>query len=216
MAARVIGCLTQKGGGGKTTTATHLAVWLSMYYPKQKLAVFDLDEAEHFTTWQKQYEKASGQQRPWQRFTMSDSSAAANIKHLSGFDIVLIDGAPGMNDTMQACIEVCDSIIIPTNPSAGGINSARATATALRFHPQRKEHLKAALCMNRMVRTNTAKDFYDAMHNMNFPALTNTTTFLDVWERAAFTGYTVFELEPNGKAAEETDQVFTELMEKLQ
>lgn len=222
MAARVFGCLTEKGGGGKTTNATHLAVWFSMHYPELKLAVVDLDDAKHFTNWQDRYEKDEDgnvvRNRPWTRFTISDSSAVQMVKHIEGFDVVLIDGAPGLreSDTTMAIIEVCDSIIIPTNPNYSGVDSARKTVQTVRFHPKRKEHLKAAICMNRMVRTNTAKDMYEAIHNMNCLALTNTTSFLDVWERSFNEGLTVFEVEPNGKAAEEADQVFTELMEKLQ
>lgn len=218
MAARVIGCLTEKGGGGKTATSTHLAVWFSIHYPELKLAVIDLDSAEHFTKWQGRGEKKAGAKRPWKLFSIPNHSAVEVVKHLEGFDVILIDGQPGIEDdnVSMAIIEVCDSIIIPTNPSFGGVDSARKTVQIVRFHKERKEHVKAAICMNRMVRTNTAKDMYEAMHDLNCLALSNTTSFLDIWERAFTEGVTVFELEPEGKAAEEADQLFTELMEKLQ
>lgn len=85
--AFVIAVINQKGGAGKTTTTISLAgAFTSMGY---NVAIIDSDSQGNMRDW-----KAVREENPIPVLGIDRPTIHTDIKSLSRFDIVLIDGAP--------------------------------------------------------------------------------------------------------------------------
>jgi len=120
----IVTIATSKGGGGKTTLTTCLAVGLTTR--GFKVAVIDADRNATFSDWHKtNYEGAA--------FT-----SLAEIRHVEVIDlaqnqaevhdVVLVDTAGFENLTAAGAISTADYVLIPCMPDRGSIREAMKTA----------------------------------------------------------------------------------------
>ena len=91
------------------------------------------------------------------------------------YDIVVIDGAPRVNELGRAAIMASDLALIPVQPSPYDVWAAAETVQLIREAQQFKERLRSAFLINRKI-SNTAigRDFHAALEQ--FPE----TPVLDV------------------------------------
>ena len=107
-----------KGGVGKTTTAVHLATYLS---PKAKTLLIDSDQNRSASGW------ATRGQLP---FTVIDERQAA--KYARHYDHIVIDtqARPDQSD-LEALADGCDLLVVPCTPDALALDAVMLTVNAL-------------------------------------------------------------------------------------
>ena len=108
-----------KGGVGKTTTAVHLAAYLSDSAPTLLL---DGDENRSATAWS---------QRGSLPFRVADERQAAKLG--KSFEHMVIDTQARPNgDDLKALAEGCDLLVIPSTPDVLSLDALMLTVQALK------------------------------------------------------------------------------------
>lgn len=107
-----------KGGVGKTTTAVHLACFLKEH---GSALLVDGDPNRSATHWAKRGELP---------FKVVDVMAAA--KHSKDYEHIVIDtAARAEKDDLEALVEGCDLLVLPTTPDALAIDAMLQTVDLL-------------------------------------------------------------------------------------
>jgi len=119
---KVLSILSQKGGVGKTTIATCLAV--AAEEDGKKTAIFDLDPQATASFWKDTREADTPAVLSIQAVRLSAMLGAAKD---AGTDLVIIDGAAVARDIAYAAAEVSDFVLIPTKAAVFDIKSMMHT-----------------------------------------------------------------------------------------
>ena len=126
-------------------------------------------------------------------------------KLAAGYDIVLIDGAPRVNDLGRSAILASDFVLIPVQPSPYDVWAAADTVQLIREARQLKPGLKAAFVINRKIaRTAIGRDASAAL--ARFEDVRVLTAFLNqrvIYAETAARGLSVIEAAPESAAARE-------------
>lgn len=110
----IVTCSGFKGGVAKTTTAVHLACYFSQ---KGDTLLVDGDPNRSATSWAK---------RGQLPFKVVDLMAAA--RHAPAFEHVVIDTAARPDkDELEALVDGCDLLILPTSPDALSVDAMLQT-----------------------------------------------------------------------------------------
>lgn len=205
---KTLTCLSAKGGTGKTTLASNLAVVAEHHGISTVL--LDLD--------------AQGSLLAWARVRAEDTPvvAAADAKHLpslleaaraNGADLCLIDTPPNAADkAVGAAARAAQHMLVPCRPALFDLASIGASLDVAK-----RANVPVTLVLNgvppRGPFVREARNALEAQYG-DMPQL------LAIGQRVAFmhaarAGMAVTEWEPRGKAAAELTQLFTSLAERL-
>jgi polyhydroxyalkanoate synthase len=122
LAAMIIGVLNRKGGVGKTTIAINVAATLAV--AGVRVLLVDADPQASALSWSSLRERdplfaVVGMARPTLHRELPGIAAK--------FDVVIIDGGPGVNDLGRAAILASDLVLIPVQPSPYDVWAAAET-----------------------------------------------------------------------------------------
>jgi chromosome partitioning protein len=107
----IISILNQKGGCGKTTIATNLAVAMSREF--KVLLVDGNPQQASASDW---YE--AGGSEFVDSISVDKPSMIKGLKNVgAGYDYVIVDTSPAKNESAAACISISDLVLIPVQPS---------------------------------------------------------------------------------------------------
>ena len=109
---RVIALANPKGGVGKTTIATALAVRAAE--ESRRVALLDLDPQESLASWWTR----RGKTKNPKLFEVDAAVEAIEMLISEGWEWVFVDTGPARIDLIEAGIVVADLVLIPTRPSA--------------------------------------------------------------------------------------------------
>ena len=206
----IIAILNSKGGTGKTTLTTNLAG--SLYKRGYKVLIVDSDP--------------QGTARDWHAAKPEDADLPAVIamdrptlhKDIpqieSSFDFVLIDGAAKLEDMSASAVKVADLILIPVQPSGYDLWGASDLVSLIHARQSVTDGVpRAAFVVSRQIQgTNLADEISEAVESFDLPLLEARTTQRVAFAEAGQSGLTVLDLEPNGKAAQEIEEITSELL----
>jgi chromosome partitioning protein len=205
----VVAILNQKGGVGKTTLATNLA--RSFGLEGAKVLLVDSDPQGSARDWHAagdgQLVNVVGLDRP----TLDkDLKAVA-----SGYDWLIIDGAPQAHNLTVAAIKAADLILIPVQPSPYDIWGTSDVVDLVKERQQIMDgRPRAALVVSRRIRgTKLGEEIGSALASYELPVFASGTTQRVIYANSAATGTTVLDAEPHGPAAEEIHALTQELKE---
>lgn len=207
---RVIGVLQQKGGVGKTTLSLNLAAC----YARQglKVLVVDADPQGSAQEW--------AAMRSVEPLFSVVGMARPNLHReleriVSGYDIVVIDGAPRSNDLVRSALLASDHVLIPVQPSPFDIWAARQIVALVEAAQEFKPALTASFVISRKVGNSViGREAAKVFTEQPFPLEPVSIKQRVVFAEAAASGLTVVESEPDGAAAREVAALAEALLVK--
>lgn len=124
--AIVIGVNSAKGGVGKTTIATNLAVRASLDPSvKGKVAIIDMDPQLGSGRW------GELRGRDPETFNgINDPEEEVDRLDRGGYDVIVMDGSPSSLELAEIAMSLCHLVVVPLRVSDQDIRSASATVAS--------------------------------------------------------------------------------------
>jgi chromosome partitioning protein len=201
MAGLIIGVVGKKGGSGKTTVAVNLAGALAELFTE--VLVIDADPQGTALTWR----AAAGETGfPVQVIGLPQPVIHQEApKFAQKYDAIVIDSPSGYQDEqIQRSVMLASSlVVIPVQPSAVDIWSARDTVAlvtqAKLYNPDLKAHL---LVSRAQPRTRLSQEAREALEGLSFPVFQSTISQRIGLAEAPLYGKLILHYANNPAAAE--------------
>lgn len=196
---KTIAIISQKGGAGKTTVATHLAVAAEIL--GFNTALFDLDPQASASSWSDKRNNPSPAVVSAQAARLPGllEQAAAQSAHL-----VIIDSAPNADAASLAAARAADLILIPCRPAAFDLNAIGTTLNLAAVAGKPAYVLLNAVPPLGRVGEEARRALEDAGVKVAQPVLHQ----LVAYSHAVNDGRTAQELDARSKAASEIEALF--------
>jgi chromosome partitioning protein len=204
----IIGVLNRKGGVGKTTVAINVAATLAA--AGGRVLLVDADPQASALSWSSMREREP-------LFAVVGMARPTLHRELPGmakrYDVVMIDGAPGVNDLGRAAILASDLVLVPVQPSPYDIWAAAETVQLIREARQLRGSLKGAFIINRKI-ANTAlgREAATALAQFDLPVLATALNQRVIYAESAARGLAVIEAAPNSEAAREMGHLAKQIL----
>jgi len=210
---KIIAIMAQKGGVGKTTLTTNLAIAAAQ--AGYKSAILDMDDQRSAEYWAALRKRSETAKMPWPNVqgevpSMLDR-AISDIRN-RGHDLLFIDTAPNAARAAKAIATAADFILIPTKPGALDIRAIEETMEIADFYGK-----PAAVVLNDAPTNSSLAE--QAAHYIagshKYPLAEEILGNRVAFSKAIGSGLGVLELEPSSKAADEVRGLYHWLARKL-
>lgn len=203
----IISFLNQKGGVGKTTLATHLAVAYTR--KKKRVLLVDADPQGSSLDWS----ASRVEEKKLSVIALPKPVLHKELpKMAEDYDVIVIDGAPRVYDVARSALLASDVVLIPVQPSPYDVWAAKDIVELLADTSSFKDNLKSAFVINRkVVNTAIGRDVTKALSEYDVPVLKSQICQRISFAECAATGQTVLEIEPNGLASQEINDLAKEI-----
>jgi chromosome partitioning protein len=207
----IIGVLNQKGGVGKTTIAVNVAACLAMR--SKRVLLVDADPQGSSLAWSAAREapplfSVVGMAKPTLHREMPEIAR--------DYDVVVIDGAPRVNDLGRAAILASDTILIPVQPSPYDVWASVDIIKILKEARSLGANVKAAFVITRKIpNTVLGREVTEALSEHELPVLAAQIYQRQCYATTAGEGLTVIEMKPTEKSHREAAEEVRNLVEEL-
>lgn len=196
---KTLAIISQKGGVGKTTLATALAV--ASEVDGQPAAVFDLDPQASAAFWKdtREAETPAVIAVPPARLLHVLKAAAG-----SGCAMAIIDAPPFAKDIAFEAAQHADFILVPTRPAVLDVMAMTKTLELVRYYAK-PSSVVLTFCPTQ------GREVADTEAAVKQLGATLATVHIHnrvAYSRAQQTGLSAQEFEPNGKAADEIKKLY--------
>jgi chromosome partitioning protein len=204
----IIAVLNQKGGVGKTTLSVNLAAALAL--SGQRSLLIDADPQGSALDWQ----AARQGESLFPVVGMAKPTLHKDVPALAaGYEQVVIDGPPRVNELAKSAILAADLILIPVQPSPYDVWAADEIVKLIREAALYKEALRGVFVITRKIgNTAIGRDVAQALKDYPFPVAAAAIGQRVVFAESAASGLSVLEAEPKGQATKEIQSLVHELL----
>src|SRR5271157_4693497 len=197
---KTIAIISQKGGAGKTTLSVHLATAAAL--AGHNTAIIDLDPQGTAASWGDRRQADAPEVVSGQAARLSVLIEAAQT---NGADFLILDTAPNADQTALRAAQTADLVLIPCRAATFDLEAIKATLTLSQL-AQKPAFVVLNAIPPRSGIGREAAEGLTAQGARVAPVMLS--------QRAAFThgvidGRTAQEFEPDGKAAEEIEALYT-------
>ncbi|MBW4626506.1 MAG: ParA family protein [Brasilonema octagenarum HA4186-MV1] len=212
---KTISIISRKGGAGKTTLTVHLAV--AACIDGKETAIIDLDPQASAAGW--------GDSRKQEIPAVVSAQAARLPKVLeaavnNGADLAIIDTAPHSETAALAAIRAADLILIPCRPAILDLRAIGDTIDLVNLASKTATVVLNAVPPRGSLADEAVEAICALRSSKAIAPLGVSIAPIRIGQRAAFVhsltaGQTAQEYEPEGKAAEEIQQVYKWMCDAL-
>jgi chromosome partitioning protein len=204
---KTIAFICQKGGTAKTTSAINLAV--EALSRGHKVVVVDLDPQVSASNWSDLREASE------------PAVISPQVPHLdrvlaqaqeNGADLVIIDTAGRTNDAALAAAKAADLVFVPLQPSLVDLGTVKATLDIIRM----AGNPPAVAILTRVKASGTSQEAAGAwlgQHKLEVASVVLGERI--IYQNAYARGLGVTEAEPQGKAAQEIQQLYMLMCQRV-
>lgn len=210
MAGRIYTIAQQKGGSGKTTLSTHLAVVWSLEQGL-RVAVLDVDPQGSLGEWLERREQRLGDDQTGLSFrTASGWGARREARALArDHDIVIVDTPPHADREARTAMELAALVVVPVQPTPADLWATGAT-----LELAAKERVPALMVLNRVAaRARLTGEMIAALGDFEAPLAAARLGNRVAFAESLGLGSTANELRPSSPAAAEIRALAAELSE---
>lgn len=196
---------SRKGGSGKTTLLAHMAV--QALQDGEDVTVVDLDPQQNLKAW---WDARPQDALKLAQFPVAEFAARlAAVEEKSG--ILLVD-TPGFEAAeMQPLIEAVDFIVIPVQPTPNDLRAVGQTVQSVKSTGREN----FCFVVTRGIQ-NTRATLQTPLVLSNYGPVATTVIFNRVdYAGAMADGRTIQEVDPKGKGAEETAQLWAYIRRRM-
>lgn len=196
---KVLSIVSQKGGVGKTTLATALAVEAAR--DGKSVVVFDLDPQASASFW------SDTRQGDDIAITALPSSRLAHMLQAAkdgGCDLAIIDPPPMAKDIAYEATQSADFVLVPTRPAVLDVMAMSKTLNLVR-HFDKPFAVVLNFCPPQGREINDALEVIDQLGATLCPVRVGLRV---AFSRAQQTGQAAQEIDPEGKAAGEIEKLY--------
>lgn len=208
MVAKIITVAQQKGGAGKTTMATHLAVaWAAS--GRRRVAIIDTDPQGSLMQWYKVREARLGEGNTNLTFSsISGWRVRSEIERLQReHDLIIIDSPPHTDAEARTAIRAADLVVVPLQPSPMDLWATSATIQICK-----QERVPVKMVLNRV---HPQAKLTEAISGEMVGLTANRFGNRVIFAGSMMQGYGVTEAQPNSLAAEEVRALAKEIIDYL-
>jgi chromosome partitioning protein len=195
---RVLALLSQKGGSGKTTLATHLAV---AFGGGRRVVLVDTDPQRSAAAWWRAREAETPE--------LNEAKAEAIIATLrtiraAGAGLVIVDSMPSVQSDIGSIARAADFVLIPCRPSILDLRAVGGTVELVKA-----ARVAAAIVLNAVPaargvgEASVTVEARKALAQYGLPVLSVAIGHRAVLAHALAAGLAVEEYEPQSRAAAE-------------
>jgi chromosome partitioning protein len=204
----VLSVLNQKGGVGKTTLATSVAMCLAEQ--GRRVLLIDADHQGSALDWK----AARGELQSFPVVGLPRDTIHREIGTLAnGYDWVIIDGPPRISTVAKSAIAASDIVVIPVQPSPYDVWAARDIVDLIAEVRVVKDLIAVFAVNRRIVGTAIGRDVEKALADYPIGVLKTVICQRVSFAESAASGRTVLETEPAGQAAGEVRELVAEIVE---
>ncbi|MGH2339950.1 ParA family partition ATPase [Segnochrobactraceae bacterium EtOH-i3] len=208
MSGRIITLAQQKGGSGKTTVASHLAIAHALR--GLSVAILDVDPQGSLGEWFEARETTLGPEGTGLTFRTASGWGARREARALARDhaIVVVDTPPKSDMEARPAIEAADLVCIPVQPTPVDLWATQATLEMLS-----REKRPGLMILNRAVpRAALTQEISDVVRGLPVPTARTTLGSRVAFAAAMGKGLSVEETEPGSRSAEEIAALIAEVM----
>ena len=208
---RVLALLSQKGGSGKTTLATHLAVALG---GERRVVLLDTDPQHSASDWGRARKAAAPELADADAGGVTAALRAIRAKASPG--LVIIDSMPSVASDIGSIARAADFVLIPCRPSILDLRAVGGTVALVKA-----ARVAAAIVLNAVPpargagEASVTHEARRALVQYGLPVLPETIGHRAVLAHALAAGLAVEEFEPASTAAQEVRQLAKQVESRL-
>jgi chromosome partitioning protein len=197
----IISIINQKGGAGKTTIATNIACGIAKR--GAKVILVDTDIQGSARDW---HSSASDAFIPVVGLDRAKGLSSGVASLANAYQVVVIDGAPTIDEMVIESIKLSDIVLMPVQPSPYDIWAANSVVEMVKARQSLTNKPHAAFVVSRAIpNTILGREIIETLAGYDLPVLTGTTQ-RQIYAKAAATGQSVYDFADTS-AISEIDEI---------